>query len=42
VTGLQAVADALITLKPGQQVTVNLVHGDGTTATVTVTLSELK
>jgi S1-C subfamily serine protease len=42
VTGLQAVADALITLKPGQQVTVNLTHGDGTTATVTVTLGELK
>jgi S1-C subfamily serine protease len=42
VTGLQAVADALITLKPGQQVTVGLLHSDGTTATVTVTLSELK
>src|SRR6202171_644251 len=42
VTGLQAVADALITLKPRQQVTVNLVHSDGTTATLPVTLSELK
>jgi S1-C subfamily serine protease len=42
VTGLQAVADTLITLKPGQQVTVDLVHSDSTTATVTVTLGELK
>jgi hypothetical protein len=42
VTGLQAVADLLITLKPGQQVSLNLVHSDGTTATVKVTLSELK
>jgi S1-C subfamily serine protease len=42
VTGLQAVADVLITLKPGQQVTVDIVHSDSTTATVTVTLGELK
>jgi S1-C subfamily serine protease len=42
VTGLQAVADALITLKPGQQVAVNLTHSDGTPATLMVTLSELK
>jgi putative serine protease PepD len=42
VTGLQAVADTLIALKPGQQVTVDLTHSDGTTATVTVTLGELK
>jgi S1-C subfamily serine protease len=42
VTGLQAVADVLITLKPGRQVTVNLTHSDGTTATLMVTLSELK
>jgi S1-C subfamily serine protease len=42
VTGLQAVADVLITLKPGQQVTVDLTHSDGTTGTVTVTLGELK
>jgi S1-C subfamily serine protease len=41
-TGLQAVADELITLKPGQQVTVDLVHSDGTTTTVAVTLGELK
>jgi S1-C subfamily serine protease len=42
VTGLQAVADALIALKPGQQVTVNITHSDGSKATVTVTLGELK
>jgi S1-C subfamily serine protease len=41
-TGLQAVADMLITLKPGQQVPVDLLHSDGTTATVTVTVSELR
>ena len=42
VTGAQAVADLLLTLKPGQQVTVNLVHSDGTTGSVSVTLTELQ
>jgi putative serine protease PepD len=42
VTGAQAVADVLVTLKPGQEVPVNLLHGDGTTGTVTVTLTELQ
>jgi S1-C subfamily serine protease len=42
VTGAQAVADVLLTLKAGQQVPVNLVHADGTAATVTVTLTELQ
>jgi len=42
VTGAQAVADVLVTLKPGQQVSVNLVHRDGTTGVVTVTLTELQ
>ena len=42
VTGAQAVADVLLTLKAGQQVPVNLVHPDGSTGTVTVTLSELQ
>jgi S1-C subfamily serine protease len=41
VTGMQALADLLITLQPGQQVTVNLVHSDGSRATVTVTLGQL-
>jgi hypothetical protein len=36
------VADVLLTLKAGQQVPVNLVHADGTAATVTVTLTELQ
>jgi hypothetical protein len=38
---MQALADLLITLQPGQQVTVNLVHTDGSRATVTVTLGQL-
>lgn len=42
VTGAQAVADLLVTLKPGQQVSVNLLHTDGSAGTVTVTLSELQ
>jgi S1-C subfamily serine protease len=42
VTGAQAVADVLLTLKPGQQVTVKLLHSDGSTGTVTVTLTELQ
>ena len=42
VTGAQAVADVLLTLKAGQQVPVNLVHPDGSTGTVTVTLTELQ
>jgi putative serine protease PepD len=42
VTGAQAVADLLLTLKPGQQVTVNLVHSDGSTGSVAVTLTELR
>jgi S1-C subfamily serine protease len=42
VTGVQAVADLLLTLKPGQQVTVKLLHSDGSTASVTVTLTELQ
>jgi len=42
VTGAQAVADVLLTLKPGQQVPVNLVHSDGSTGVVTVTLTELQ
>jgi S1-C subfamily serine protease len=42
VTGAQAVADVLLTLKAGQQVPVGLVHADGTAATVTVTLTELQ
>ena len=42
VTGAQAVADVLRTLKAGQQVPVNVVHPDGSTGTVTVTLSELQ
>jgi S1-C subfamily serine protease len=41
VTGVQALADLLITLQPGQHVNVNLVHGDGSKATVTVTLGQL-
>jgi S1-C subfamily serine protease len=42
VTGAQAVADVLVTLKAGQQVPVNLVHSDGSAGTVTVTLTELQ
>ena len=42
VTGAQAVADLLLTLKPGQQVPVNVQHSDGSTASVTVTLTELQ
>jgi len=42
VTGAQAVADVLLALKPGQQVPVNLVHSDGSTGVVTVTLTELQ
>jgi putative serine protease PepD len=42
VTGAQAVADVLVTLKPGQQVTVNVTHTDGTKSAVNVTLAELQ
>jgi S1-C subfamily serine protease len=42
VTGAQAVADLLVTLKPGQQVTVNLTHSDGSTSAVSVMLTELQ
>jgi len=42
VTGAQAVADVLVTLKPGQQVTVNVTHSDGTKGAVSVTLTELQ
>jgi S1-C subfamily serine protease len=42
VTGVQAVADVLLTLKPGQQVTVKLLHNGGSTGSVTVTLTELQ
>lgn len=42
VTGAQAVADVLLTLKAGQQVTVNLRHSDGSGGSVTVTLTELQ
>jgi S1-C subfamily serine protease len=42
VTGAQAVADLLLTLKPGQQVPVNLLHSDGSSAVVNVTLTELQ
>jgi S1-C subfamily serine protease len=42
VTGAQAVADVLVTLKPGQQVTVNLLHSDGSKGAVSVTLTELQ
>jgi S1-C subfamily serine protease len=42
VTGAQAVADVLLTLKSGQQVPVKLVHSDGSTGSVTVTLTELQ
>jgi S1-C subfamily serine protease len=42
VTGAQAVADVLLTLKPGQQVPVNVLHSDGSTGSVTVTLTELQ
>ena len=42
VTGAQAVADVLVTLKPGQQVTVNVTHSDGTKAAVSVTVTELQ
>jgi S1-C subfamily serine protease len=42
VTGAQAVADVLVTLKAGQQVPVNLLHSDGSSATVTITLTELQ
>jgi hypothetical protein len=36
------VADVLVTLKPGQQVTVNLLHSDGSKGTVSVTLTGLQ
>jgi putative serine protease PepD len=42
VTGAQAVADVLLTLKSGQQVPVNLLHSDGSTGSVMVTLIELQ
>jgi len=42
VTGAQAVADVLVALKPDQEVTVNLLHSDGTAGSVTVTLTELQ
>src|SRR2546423_9698382 len=42
VTGAHAVAAVLVTLKPGQQVTVNLTHSDGTKAAVSVTVTELQ
>ena len=42
VTGAQAVADVLVSLKPGQQVPVKLLHSDGTAASVTVTLATLQ
>jgi len=42
VTGAQAVADVLLTLKAGQQVTVNLRHSDGSSGSVSVTLTELQ
>ena len=42
VTGAQAVADVLVTLKPGQQVTVNVTHSDATKSSVNVTLTELQ
>ena len=42
VNGAQVVADVLVTLKLGQQVTVNLTHSDGTKAAVTVTVTELQ
>src|SRR2546421_6753324 len=40
--GAQAVADVLLTLKAGQQVPVKLVHADGSSGNVTVTLVELQ
>jgi S1-C subfamily serine protease len=42
VTGAQAVADVLVALKPGQQVTVSVTHSDGSKASVSVTLTELQ
>jgi len=42
VTGAQAVADVLLTLKSGQQVPVNLLHSDGSSSVATVTLTELQ
>lgn len=42
VTGAQAVADVLVTLKPGQQVSVNVTHSDATKSSVSVTLTELQ
>jgi putative serine protease PepD len=42
VTGAQAVADVLLSLKVGQQVTVNLLHSDGSKGTVSVTVTELQ
>jgi len=42
VTGAQAVADVLVTLKPGQQVMINVTHSDGTKGSVSVTLAELQ
>jgi putative serine protease PepD len=42
VTGAQALADVLVSLKPGQQLTVNVTHSDGTKAVVSVTLTELQ
>jgi S1-C subfamily serine protease len=42
ITGAQAVADVLVTLKPGQHVTVNLLHSDSSKGTVSVTVTELQ
>jgi hypothetical protein len=42
VTGAQAVADVLLTLEAGQQVTVTLLHSDGSAGSVMVTLTELQ
>src|ERR1700687_3315828 len=42
VTGAQASADVLLTLRPGQQVPVSVQHSDGSTAAVPVTLAALQ
>jgi S1-C subfamily serine protease len=42
VTGVQALADVLVSLQPGQQVRVALVHSGGGTGVVTATLGELQ
>ena len=36
----EALASVLATMKPGQKVKVDIVHGDGSKATVTVTLGQ--